>query len=105
MPTKEDVAKLLAGAHREIEPYIDRIIRLVAEHEGETGEPVKLLEVNPWTSPSGILPVAFMADPPSVPYPSIVVEVTGEEYDQICSGQLSLPAGWQMGDILYPLAA
>jgi hypothetical protein len=105
MPTKEDVARLLAVVHREFEPYIDRIVRLVTEHEGESGEPVKLLEVNPYTSPSGIVPIVLMAAPPRVPFPSIVVEVTGEEYDQICSGQLSLPAGWQMGDILYPLAA
>ncbi len=105
MPEKDEVARLLAEAHREMEPAISRIIRLVTEREEELREPVKLLEVNPATSPSGIFPIAFTADPPRVPYPSIVAEVTEAEYQQITAGTLHLPAGWRIGDTLYPAAA
>lgn len=102
MPTKTEVAELLAGAHRSAEPTINRIIRLLAEHEDEPQEPVKLLEVNPATSASGIFPIAFTADPPSVPYPSVVVEVTEGEYDEIDAGRLLLPHGWRLGETLFP---
>lgn len=105
MPEKDDVARLLAEAHRAMEPTIRRIVRLVAEREDDAREPVKLLEVNPATSPSGIIPIAFTADPPSVPYPSVVVEVTEAEFDQINAGTLTLPAGWHLGDTLYAAAA
>jgi hypothetical protein len=105
MPDMSETARLLADAHRTFEPAISRIIRLVADREQDALEPVKLLEVNPDTSPSGILPIAFGADPPQVPFPSVVIEVTETEFEKILAGSLPLPDGWRLGDILYPLAA
>lgn len=102
MPEKNEIAKLLAEAHRAMEPAINRIVRLVADREDGVREPVKLLEVNPATSPSGIFPIAFTADPPRVPYSSVVVEVTEAEFEQITTGTLPLPSGWRLGDTLYP---
>ena len=105
MPDKDEVARLLAEAHRRIDPGIRLIIRIITAREDAADEPVKLLEVNPETSPSGIFPIAFGPDLPDVPYPSVVVEVTGEEYEQIRDGRLPLPDGWQMGDTLFTAAA
>ncbi len=105
MHEKDEVARLLAEAHRAMEPTISRIIRLVVEQENHAREPVKLLEVNPATSPSGVFPIAFTADPPQIPYPSVIVEVTEAEYEQIVNGQLPLPPGWSLGDTLFPSAA
>lgn len=98
---KDEIAFVLAKAHQAMEPSISRIIRIVdAEREGDIGEPLKLLEVNPATSPSGIVPIAFAASPPEVPYPSVIVEVTEAEYEAILAGTLQLPAGWQLGNTL-----
>src|SRR5690606_40375599 len=47
MLEKDEVARLLAEAHRDMEPTINRIIRLIADQENHAREPVKLLEVNP----------------------------------------------------------
>jgi hypothetical protein len=105
MSEKDEVARLLADAHREIEPAITRIIRSRGNREPDAREPLKLLEVNPTTSPSGVLPTAFGPDPLSVPYPSVVVKVAEEEYDRILRGELALPAGWSLGETLYPAAA
>ncbi|MCC6554174.1 MAG: hypothetical protein IT372_14305 [Polyangiaceae bacterium] len=105
MPDKDDVARMLAEAHRALEPAISRIIRLLGEREDDAHEPVKLLEVNPATSPSGIFPIAFTADPPRVPFPSLVVEVTEAEFEDISTGKLSLPSGWRLGNTLYPTTA
>jgi hypothetical protein len=99
---KSQFAKALADAHRFYDPGIVRIIRLVADSEHDSHEPVKLLEVNPDTSPSGIVPIAFGADPPRVPFPSVVVEVTEREFQEINSGGMLLPDGWRLGETLYP---
>ena len=98
---------MIAEAHRRIEPASSRIIPLVADddRERDSGEPIKLLEVNPDTSASGILPIAFGADPSRIPFPSVVIEVTEGEFNEIRSGNLFLPDGWQLGDTLYPTAA
>jgi hypothetical protein len=107
MKDKSEIARVLADAHRRVEPAISRIIRVVAggDRERDLDEPIKLLEVNPDTSESGILPIAFGADPPRIPFPSLVIEVTEGEFDKIRSGSLFLPDGWQLGDTLYPTAA
>jgi hypothetical protein len=105
MTSREEVARLLAKAHCEAEPSIVRIVRLVSQVEDDDRDPVKLLEVNPETSPSGILPIAFAADLPDVPFPSVVVEVTPDEFAQIEKGKLALPNGWRLGTTLFPVAA
>lgn len=95
-PDKNRVARMLADAHRKIEPGINRIFRVVSDKEQDADEPVKLLEVNPDTSPSGIVPIAFGPDPPEIPFPSVVIEVTEEEFKRIDAGVLPLPDGWQL---------
>jgi hypothetical protein len=101
MPEKDDIARVLAEAHRTLEPTITRIVRLVSANEADGSEPIKLLEVNTATSPTGIWPIAFTPDPPDVPYGSVVVEVTPGEYDRIVGQTLPLPSGWSLGDELY----
>uniref|UniRef100_A0A372IRS9 Uncharacterized protein n=2 Tax=Paracidobacterium acidisoli TaxID=2303751 RepID=A0A372IRS9_9BACT len=101
---KNRMAQDLAKAHRMIEPNITRVIQIITSRESETDEPVKLLEVNPDTFPSGILPIAFGASPPRIPFPSVIVEVTEEEFGKIRDGNLSLPEGWLLGDTLYSAA-
>lgn len=100
-PDKSQVARMLADAHREIEPAINRIFRVISDREQDADEPVKLLEVNPDTSPSGIVPIAFGADPPRVPFPSVVIEVTEGEFEEIKAKILPLPDGWRLGEPLY----
>jgi hypothetical protein len=105
MGRKDTIALELANAHRNMEPTINRIVRLITESESDESEPVKLLEVNPATSPSGIFPIAFAADPPTIPYPSVVIEVTEEEFELISTGKLALPFGWHLDETIYPAIA
>ena len=105
VPDKNTVARSLAEAHRMDFPTIRRIVRVIGADESSVHEPVKLLEVNPETSPSGIVPIVFGPLPPKYPYPSVVIEVTEEEYQRICSGDLELPDGWKPGETLYQAAA
>ena len=103
MQNKDTVAFNLAQSHRDADPAITRVVRLLSDSETQTMEPIKLLEVNPDTSPSGVLPIAFGPDSDSgVPFPAIVIEVTESEFEQIEDGQLSLPDGWRIGQTIYP---
>jgi hypothetical protein len=103
MNVKEDTAKKLADAHCRIEPSILRIMRIVTSGEESPAEPVNLLEVNRDTTPSGIVSITF-GPVEGVPFPSVVVEVTPDEYEKLTRNQLSLPAGWKLGETLYEVA-
>lgn len=103
MLTKDEVAKELAKKHYQLEAGLTRIFRITgsAEVEFSPVEPIKLLEVNEGTPPSGVMPLHFgTAHAIGVPYPSIIVEVTPEEFEKIKTHELQLPAGWTIGEEL-----
>ena len=107
--SKEAVAQRLAEAHYAIEPAIELIVQLLAspEREADPREPIKLLEVNPETITSGVLPVFFGPHPASgIFYPTVIVEVTPEEYEKIRGDPASLPNGWRLGpELARPVPA
>ncbi len=77
--------------------------RLGAEDQPE--EPIKLLEVNEDTSPTGIVPLRFGPLPErGITYACTIIEVTPEEYQQIENGELSLPQGWEHRRLISRLA-
>lgn len=99
-PSKTDSARYLAEFHFGFDSDITQIIRLVAPNEDSESEPIKLLEINPEGVPCGVLPISFGAWE-KIPYPSIIVEVTPAEFQQIQSHALDLPDNWQLGDVLF----
>jgi hypothetical protein len=100
MPTKAEEAVELARTHYQIETGMTQIFRITgsAEVEFRPNEPIKLLEVNENTVPSGIMPIQFGPSPASGrSYPTIIVEVTPDEFQKIRDQQLELPHGWKVG--------
>ncbi len=98
---KSAVAKELARKHYQAEAGLQTIIRLTgsAEVEVRPFEPIKLLEVNANTVPSGVLPVSFgPALASGIPYPSVIVEVSPEEFAKIQTHELKLPKGWVLAE-------
>ncbi len=97
-PSKDAVAASIAKAHRSADPSIAGIFRIEAPgQEANPDEPVKLLEVTPNTSISGIMPVGLTAHAPSgIIYASIIVEVHPSELENIKNGKLPLPSGWKI---------
>jgi hypothetical protein len=90
-------AAALARAHYEVEPGLRAIYRLEGPDPNDLR--IKLLEVNEQTVPAGIVPVGFAPHPASgLHYPSVVIEVTPQEYEAIRHKQLDLPAGWEVRD-------
>jgi len=101
MRTKDENARDLAEKHYEVESGLIRIFRLTGGNEVELKptEPIKLLEVNEHTTPSGIMPLQFGPVPASgIFYPSVIVEVTPDEFERIQTRELALPQGWQIGE-------
>jgi hypothetical protein len=104
---KSEVAKQVAKKHYQAETGLQRIFRLNGNSDVEVrpGEPIKFLEVNANTVPSGVLPVQFGPAPQSgIPYGSVIIEVSPEEFQRIQSKDLTLPTGWQIGEELYKSA-
>jgi hypothetical protein len=94
---KDQTAAILANKHYAIEPGITRIVRLTNTTVDESleTEPIKLLEVSETTVPLGIQPIWFgPIAQRGIPYPSVVIEVTPQEFEQIQTGDLKLPSGW-----------
>jgi len=98
--SKEAVAQRLAEAHYAIDHAVELIVQLVAapEKEQDPKEPIKLLEVNRDTTASGIVPVFFGPHAASGTfYPSIIIDVTPEEFERIQRDSSTLPNGWRIG--------
>lgn len=96
----------LARAHYAVDANITRIFAITgnAAYEMLPSTPIKLLEVNPDTPPSGIMPLSF-GPSQEIPFASVIVEVTPEELDRINAGALALPEGWKVGEELAKDAA
>ena len=94
---RTEIARELANKHYEIESGITQIFRFTdpADAKFDRTKPIKLLEVNENTVASGVMPLYFGPAPASgIPYASVIVEVTPDEYKKIQSNDLKLPAGW-----------
>ncbi len=103
MDDKKRVAKKLADFHYQAEPGITRIFTIWGkpEHEALPNTPIKLLEVNTQTSPSGVMPLHFgPCHAIGIPYPTVIVEVTPDEFERIKTRELDLPEGWAVGEEL-----
>lgn len=96
---KDKTALKLAKAHVNVEPSLLKVIRFISDQENAVEEPIKLLEINLETSPSGVVPISF-GPSPDIPYPSVIVELTEEEYSNLKKGKLKLPDGWDKKEVL-----
>jgi hypothetical protein len=94
MRDKDDVTDELVRHHFEIEPNIVAIYRVIGDNEADPGEPIRLLQVNSDTLPTGeLMPFLFRATA-DVPYQTVIAEVTPDELDAL--ERQGLPAGWDL---------
>ena len=104
MPTKDEEAVALAQTHYEVEAGLTHVFRIIRESavEAMPAEPIKLLEVNENTVPSGILPIHFGPSPASgLHYPMVILEVTPEEYQIYRTLALPSPYCYAFGRYLF----
>jgi len=107
MPDKETAARSLAALHYQFEPGMREIYRLLADDQAEQDpdEPIKLLEVNKDTIPAGIMPLGFDGVPISGNYPTVIIEITPAEFDDVRCGKREVPVGWRLSSAPLPRPA
>jgi len=90
---------MLARAHLDVEPNLERVFLLEPIDERPPNDSIALLEVVAGTIERGIEPIAFTTDPAhGIEYPSLIVEVSPREYQDICDRKLDIRArGWTVG--------
>ena len=99
MKTISDVARELASAHRAEDPETKSVF--LANNESE----VRLVEVSGSISSGGeVLPFRFASRPDlGVPYPSVVVLLSEDDWRSVERGDLALPVGWGSPDALQAI--
>jgi hypothetical protein len=105
---QDESAKTLADKHYQLEAGLTRVIRCSGSADilEQAKEPIKLLEVNENTVPTGVMALGFDAVPDAgIRFPSVIIEVTPEEFEKIQTKELKLPKGWeiQRGEVPNPL--
>jgi hypothetical protein len=96
----DEVAKELAEAHRKEDPETREVF--LAPH----GVEVRLVEVSGSLAPSGeVLPFRFAPRPDlGVPYASVVVLLSEDDWTRLQKGDLKLPADWGTPETLKKIA-
>jgi hypothetical protein len=94
--TKDDVAKELITYHFHVEPELMAVYRFKSNDEEASDEPIKLLEVNDATIPSGSIDPFIFASTKDVPYKTVIAEVTTSEFEMLRGDKSCWPEGWDL---------
>lgn len=94
--SKDAAARRLIDWHFSVEPELREVYRIVMDDEGSQEEPIRLLEVNAATVPTGsVEPFAF-SPTAEIPFRTVIAEVTPEELESLRSKPETLPKGWDL---------
>ena len=59
-----------------------------------------MVEVSKSVASAGeVLPFRFNAQPPGIPYASVVILLSEEEWEDVKKRKLALPPGWDVGNL------
>ncbi len=102
MKSIPDVARELAEAHQKEDPETKSVF--LAEDPGQAE--VRLVEVSGSVRNSGdVLPFRFAPRPDmGIPYASVIVLLSEDEWERVRRGELQLPQGWGAPDGLKKIA-
>jgi hypothetical protein len=91
----EVAAKLLAGEHLAQDPGIRRVYWAPAERE------IRLIEVSDSIEDGrGVLPFRFTPDPPDVPFPSVIIQLSPEDYRKLRANEIDVPDGFEAVELV-----
>lgn len=94
---KDKVAKDLIDWHFRVEPGMRAVYRMLSLDEDSEDEPIKLLEVSEDTLDTGRVDAFVFGPTEDIPCSTVIAIVSGHEMEQITSGQIKLPEGWDLG--------
>lgn len=93
---KAAAASRLIQWHFTIEPELSEVYRIVLDDEGSQGGPIRLLEVNAATVPTGSIEPFTFSPTKEIPFRTVIAEITPEELASFQSNPESLPKGWSL---------
>ncbi|MFC1643417.1 hypothetical protein ACFL5O_12180 [Myxococcota bacterium] len=96
MSPKDEAARELVAHHFAIEPDLRVVYRMVGENEAAPTEPIRLLEVNAATIPTGSVEVFGFGPSREVPFSVEIAEVTPDEFEAFQRDPRALPRGWDL---------
>jgi hypothetical protein len=96
MSEKDDAARELVAHHFAVDPDLRVVYRIVGENEGTPTEPIRLLEVNAATIPTGSVEVFGFGPSREVPFSVEIAEVTPDEFEVFRRDPQALPRGWDL---------
>lgn len=96
MKSKDQVAKELIEWHFQIEPGLSVIFRVISENENDPKEPIKLIELNEATIATDQFEAYRFAPTEDVPYPTLIAEVTPQEFDRLKARPGAIPSSWNL---------
>lgn len=95
-PTKDDAARRLIDWHFQVEPYLSEVYRILIDDEDSEEEPIRLLEVNSATVPTGTVETYVFAPSDEIPFKVAIAEITPEELQDLLDRPETLPNGWDL---------
>lgn len=95
-PSKKEAAQNLIRWHFQVEPHLIEVHRIIADNEDAPDEPIKLLEVNVATPPSGSVEAFSFAPSAETPFRTVIAEITPEEFERLKRNEIKLPPGWSL---------
>jgi hypothetical protein len=97
MSDKDEAARALVARHFAVEPDLHVVYRIVGENEEAPTEPIRLLEVNAATFPTGSVEVFGFGPSREVPFSVEIAEITPDELEAFQRDPQALPRGWDLG--------
>ena len=80
MSEKDEKARELVEWHFEVEPDLVEVFRIISDDEANPAEPIKLLEVNEASMPTGEITAFGFGASKDFPFRTIIAEVTPKEF-------------------------
>lgn len=93
---KDAAARRLIQWHFRVEPELREVYRIVVDNEGSQEEPIRLLEVNAATVPTGSVEAFTFSPTEEIPFRTVIAEITPEELEVLLSNPEALPKGWSL---------
>jgi len=94
--TKDAAASRLIQWHFSVEPELREVYRIVLDDEGSQEGPIRLLEVNAATVPTGSIEPFGFSPTEEIPFRTVIAEITPEELESLQSHPEALPEGWSL---------
>ncbi len=96
MQMKDAAARRLIEWHFSVEPELREVYRIVMANEDSRDEPIRLLEVNAATVPTGSVEPFTFAPTAEIPFRTVIAEITPEELESLQAHPEALPEGWSL---------